>query len=179
MLRPEAVQLLINRIRWLPTEHFAPAAPAERDYAESELSAFLLAWLNGIGGRILNPPHPYALGGTVPSALALHHYAALAGLPVAARQWDEDSAAEAAQDTGTHRAVVFDGRVYGRGVPRALHAPLGRLAVLLGLPLLQAEFALGNARTWIFVGAHGHVDFSAGGEALARALCSAGDREMP
>src|SRR5262245_46526463 len=46
-LRPETIAGLVNRVRYLPTQHFARALPADRTYAEAELCAFLLAWING------------------------------------------------------------------------------------------------------------------------------------
>ena len=62
-LRPESITGLVNRVQYLPTQHFARAQPADRAYAEAELSAFLLAWINGIAGRVINPALPFALGG--------------------------------------------------------------------------------------------------------------------
>lgn len=168
-LRPEAIDLLINRIRWLPTDHFARAGATDREYAAAELSAFLLAWLNGIAGRVLNPPRPYALGGAEPGVMALHHYAALAGLPLDDRCFDDHEASDAPM-AAERRAIVFDGRVYGAALPRTWHQPLAQLASLLGLPLMQAEFARTPGQDWQIVAAHGLVDFAAGGAALLRAL---------
>ena len=65
VLRPESITGLVNRVRHLPTQHFAHANADDRAYATAELGAFLLAWLNGIAGRVLNPARPFALGGGV------------------------------------------------------------------------------------------------------------------
>jgi hypothetical protein len=69
LLRLEAIGGLINRVRYLPNQHFERAQPQERAYAESELSAFVLGWVNGVAGRVINPPLPFDLGGgTFPTA---------------------------------------------------------------------------------------------------------------
>src|SRR4051812_12417673 len=55
VLRLETIAGLVNRVHRLPTDHFAAADAIDRDYATAELHAFVLAWLNGAAGRVLNP----------------------------------------------------------------------------------------------------------------------------
>src|SRR5436305_1548095 len=57
-LHPEMISGLVNRVSYVPTQHFAHALQADRAYAEAELAAFLLAWINGVAGRVINPPLP-------------------------------------------------------------------------------------------------------------------------
>ena len=80
-LRPETITGLVNRVQYLPTQHFARAQPTDRAYAEAELNAFLLAWINGVAGRVINPPLPFALGGGTFQAATVAHLASMAGLP--------------------------------------------------------------------------------------------------
>ena len=83
-LRPETITGLVNRVSYLPTQHFARAESGDRAYAEAELNAFLLAWISGVAGRVINPPLPFALGGGTFALPSLTHFAAMAGLPTRA-----------------------------------------------------------------------------------------------
>jgi hypothetical protein len=170
-LRPETIAGLVNRVSYLPTQHFARALPADRAYAEAELNAFLLAWINGVAGRVINPPLPTALGGGTFPLPTLIHFAAMAGLRSEA--W-RASTVELEGATPplrpTHAAVVFDGRMFGAVLPRALQDGCRRFAALTGVPLLQIEFNQSRERGFRFVNASGAVDFRIGGKPLARDL---------
>lgn len=174
ILRPESIDGLVNRVRYLPTQHFAHADADERAYATAELSAFLLAWLNGISGRVLNPPRPFALGGGVMYPTAVTHAAATAGLP--AGPWrDGTSGHDGAgpRPPITHAVTVLDNRVYGPLLPRRMQDGCVRLSVLLGVPLLQVLLHQAPGSEWRFVDATPLVDFQAGGPSLARDLARA------
>jgi len=170
-LHPQAITGLVNRVVFLPTQHFARALAADRVYAESELSAFLLAWINGVAGRVINPALPFALGGGAFPRPTVMHLASVAGLPTGG--WRADSSHD---DSGTppmsptQAALVFDGRLYGPLLPRHLQDGCRRLAVLLGAPLLQIHLHRSSAQGWRFVDASGAADFRIGGKPLARAL---------
>jgi hypothetical protein len=174
-LRPSTITGIVNRVRYLPTQHFANASPVDRAYATAELSAFLLAWLNGIGGRVINPARPFALGGGALQPIALLHHAATAGLPTAA--WTGSTMPIQSQVPApiipTHVATVLDGRVFGRLMPRDLQDGCRRLAVLTGIPLLQVQLHESLDEGWRFVGATGTVDFRLGGRPLAAAIAKA------
>ena len=173
-LHPEAITGLVNRVEYLPTQHFARAQAADRAYAESELSAFLLAWINGVAGRVINPPLPFALGGGAFPLPTVVHLASVAGLPTGG--WRADASRD---DSGTppmsptHATLVFDGRLYGALLPRQLRDGCRRLAVLLGAPLLQIHLHRSSGHGWRFVDASGAADFRIGGKPLARALAQA------
>jgi hypothetical protein len=170
-LRLEAISGLVNRVRYLPTQHFERAAPAERAYAESELSAFVLAWIHGVPGRIINPPLPFDLGrGTFVRPTLLHH-AAMAGLPTGG--WlakSDEPAREMPAARATHTVVVLDGRLFGPLLPRRLQDGCRGLASLLGTPLLQVDLQHSALNDWRFLGATGIADFRIGGKALVQAL---------
>jgi hypothetical protein len=69
-----------------------------------------------------------------------------------------------------HAVVVFDGRLFGPILPRALQDGCRRLSVLLGAPLLQVVLQQRAGDGWRFVNASGAVDFWIGGKPLAAAL---------
>jgi hypothetical protein len=171
LLRPEAISGLINRVRYLPTQHFERAQPRERVYAESELSAFVLGWINGVAGRVINPPLPFDLGGGTFPPPTLLQLAAMAGLPTGGWRASADEAECAASlVAATHAVIVFDGRVFGPLVPRAVQDGCRGLASLLGTPLLQVELQQTASEPWRFVSATGMVDFRIGGRPLVKAL---------
>lgn len=180
-LHPETIAGLINRVQYLPTRHFASAAPADRAYAMAELSAFMLAWLNSVAGRVINPPLPFALGGGTFPLPTVRHLASMAGLP--ALTWRSSTSPSGndgndrnhvtAVDTPTHAVVVFDGRVFGPILPRPIQDGCRRLASLLGVPMLQVLFHQSHDNGWRFVHAHGAVDFRIGGRPLAAAIAQA------
>jgi hypothetical protein len=174
ILRPDAITGLVNRVRYLPTQHFARAQSTDRAYAEAELSAFLLAWINGVAGRVINPPLPFALGGGTFPMPTVVHLAAMAGLPTqpwrATAAGDDDSRFPMSP---THAVLTFDGRLFGPLLPRHLQDGCRRLALLLDAPLLQVELHQSSERGWQFVNASGAVDFRIGGNPLARDLARA------
>ena len=171
LLRPESIGGLINRARYLPTQHFERAEPRERAYAESELSAFVLGWINGVAGRVINPPLPFDLGGGTFPPPTLLQLAAIAGLPTGGWRASTDE-----EDSGmllvapTHTVIVFDGRLFGPLLPRALQDGCRGLASLLGTPLLQVELRQATDNTWRLVNATGIADFRIGGQPLVKAL---------
>jgi hypothetical protein len=192
LLRPERITGLVNRVQYLPTQHFAAAQPDDRAYAEAELSAFLLAWINGIAGRVVNPPLPFALGGATFQMPTVMQLASMAGLPT--RPWrasassvDGVAATVSPMQTvpptytvsstqtlpPTHGALVFDGRLFGPLLPRDLQDGCRRLAALLGAPLLQVMLHHSPEHGWRFVNVSGAVDFRVGGRPLAAALAAA------
>jgi hypothetical protein len=178
VLRPEAITGLVNRVQFLPTQHFAAAAAADRAYATEELAAFMLAWLDGIAGRVINPPLPAALGGGAFPEVVITHSAAMAGLPT--RPWRRTDRAdiETVNDpnrplSSTYGVVALDGRLFGPLIPRRLQDGCRRLAVLLGVPLLQVLFQHSTEAGWWFAGATGFADFRLGGEPLAAAIARA------
>jgi len=175
VLRSEAITGLVNRVHVLPTQHFAAADAVDRAYATEELGAFMLAWLDGVAGRVINPPLPAALGGGAFPDVVITHSAAMAGLPT--RPWRRaDTSADDDRSllpSPTHAAVVLDGRLFGPLIPRRLQDGCGRLAALLGVPLLQVLLHHSREAGWWFVGATGFADFRLGGQPLAAAIARA------
>jgi hypothetical protein len=175
VLRAEAITGLVNRVQYLPTHHFATADPMDRAYATEELGAFMLAWLDGVAGRVINPPLPGALGGGAFPDVVVAHSAAAAGLPTLPwRRTDVATDGEHQASTSpTHASIVLDGRLFGPPIPEHIEAGCHRLAALLGAPLLQVLLHQSSDSEWRFVGVAGLADFRIGGEPLAAAMASA------
>jgi hypothetical protein len=174
-LQLERISGLVNRVRFLPTSHFATADAVDRAYATAELNAFMLGWLNGVAGRVLNPARPFDLGGGMIDRTTVIHFAATAGLPTetwcaSSTRHDDDAASWL---TTTHAPVVFDGRLFGPIMPHSVQDGCRRLAALLGVPLLQVLLHHSDERGWLLVDAVGHVDFRFGGQPLAAAIAGA------
>jgi hypothetical protein len=175
VLRAELTTGLINRVQYLPTQHFATAEAEDRAYATEELRAFILAWLDGIAGRVINPSTPFALDGSAFQPAMVAHLAAMAGLRTmpwragTTQGWDDLIPGPEA----THIAVVFDGRLFGPPLPRHKQEGCRRLAALLGVPLLQISFHQSFETGWRFLAASGAVDFRIGGQPLATAVAEA------
>lgn len=173
-VRADSITGLVNRFRYLPSDHFAAATPDDRRYATDELHAFMLAWLDAVPGLVVNRAHPGALGGDSFGPLLLHQQAAAVGLPIAGTlRSSRAHAVTEASPPAVRSAIVFGHRVFGPVLPRPIQDGCRRLAVALGVPLLQVDFAREPAGGLSFAGASGSVDFRIGGRALASAMASA------
>lgn len=165
VIRSETIATLINRVQYLPTQHFAGASTADRLYATAELHAFMLAWLNSAGGRVFNPPRPLDLAGGTFDPGSLLCLAEMAGLPTVT--WRAASAEPGTADPPvllpTHTVVVFDARVFGPRLPEPLQEGCRRLGALLGVPLLEIGLHRSAETSWMFATASGLVDFRRAG----------------
>ena len=170
-LRVSAVQGIINRITAAPTVHFARAEHAEREYAATELHAFLLGWLASLECPLLNSPAPESLAGPSHSRLVALHFAALAGL-YGRRATVAADAPQPPMHTATGNVAihfVLDGQVIGPLLPAATRDALILFARLWGARLVQIETVHDGGR-YEFVSATSVVDFRAGGGALVHAI---------
>jgi len=181
-----AMSLLVNRFRAVPETHLARCAPEERDYVRSEWTALLASLLACCGGPVLNPPCSDAPGGYPPGEIESLHYAALCGLPVAPRRITEDSEFWAAAEPVPLSSHLVVGDAVLPDLPAALADGARRLARVLGLPLMQIDFAADADGAAQFDGCSGDVEFRhAPGPALVEALRriaaadSAATEEMP
>lgn len=173
-LRMSAVQGVINRVRAVPTAHLHAADAAERDYAASELHAFLLGWLASFDCAMLNAPAPESLSGPSPSRLSALHFAAIAGLSRRRTQVNtkEPQPLEQTPMRGTVVHFVLDGQVIGPLLPAPMRDAMIAFARLWGSRLVQVETVADDGRNE-FATATSLVDFPAGGDALVRAIARA------
>ena len=170
-LRTSEVRGIVNRLTAVPTAHLDGAAPAERDYAATELHAFLLGWMGSLDCPLLNPPAPENLAGPLHSPLSALHFAALSGLPCRCASVTADAPGPPPPAVAGRpvRHFVLDGQVIGPPLPAALRDAMIMFARLWGARLVQIETICQGGRHE-FVSASSVVDFHAGGDALVRAI---------
>jgi hypothetical protein len=157
-------------------------APEDRDYVAAEVSAFLVAWLTSLRGRVLNPPTPLCLSGPHLRDAQWRRDAALAGLPVAATRRTEScrpgdvfgtTDAVLPPSSAVEVAVVGGSCVAAGSVPPGIHRGVEALAARTGAGLLSARLLPGvSGAPWWFDGARAGVDLTAAGvpESLERCL---------
>ncbi len=165
------VSLLVNRLYAIPETHLEHCAPEEQAYVQAEWTAFFTSFLSCCGGPVLNPPAGDNLGGYPLNELECLHYAGICGLPVAplimtnhADSWVE-----------TEARVLSSHLVIGECVlpelPESAAQGARRLAHVLGLPLLQVDFAFDPEGHHVFRGCSSQVEFRhAPGSELVAAL---------
>jgi hypothetical protein len=163
--------VVFNRLTAIEPRLLENASSANQEYARIEAFALLLSWLAGFGRRVLNPPSPSGLSGSVHRPLIWQQQAVRAGL----------RGADLAATTSTRRFPPSLGAVprpdidrisdpyaqlYGNNfmwyskplpnrrtsvlvigdrvigeVPEGLAPPCRRLAKLSGVSLLRIDFA--------------------------------------
>ena len=72
--------VIFNRLSFVDAPQFAAAAPADREYARTELFALVLSWLADPGCPVINAPSPTGLAGGAHRLAVWHRLAARAGL---------------------------------------------------------------------------------------------------
>ena len=173
-LRMSAVRGMVNRVTTVPTAHLHAADAGERDYAASELHAFLLGWLASFDCPMLNAPSPESLSGPSHSQLSALHFAAIAGLGCR-RTNITAKAPQPPEHTPMPLLMahfVLDGQVIGPLLPTATRDAMIAFAGLWGARLVQIQTVPDGGSTE-FVRATSLVDFPAGGDTLVRAIARA------
>ena len=164
---------VINRFGEMPTAHLARAEKAERDYAATELHAFLLGWLASIECPVLNPSSPEWLGGSWHSPMAAAEIAAQVGLACFPDPLSSDAPPPPENLTiPTDPHFVCNGRLLGPVVDSRLRDALIGFAHAWGAPLVQIEMQK-RPEGPAFARASSFVDFPRGGTALTRAIAQA------
>ena len=148
VLDPTSVDAVVNRLCWLGAEAFAGASDRDRDYATNELFALGLAWLESLGGRVVNRPAGNGLAGSWRRTAEWRTLARTVGLPIVAYDSDDPEAEQLTFDPTDRVVLVLDGEVIDRGsgsgsglLPPALGDGLVRLQRAAGLDLLEARLS--------------------------------------
>jgi hypothetical protein len=76
------VGALLNRISQVDPPQFIRSELRNRVYAQSEFFSLLLSWLESMGSRVVNRPHPGNIAGTTASALENYLWLSRNGEPV-------------------------------------------------------------------------------------------------
>ena len=175
-----APRAVLSRMHTFPTDHLPPSEDAE--YARTELFAFYLSWLHGLGCPVLDRATPQGLCGRWRHLTEWLWLAGRAGLPTPDYRWtSEDSAAPPPARIEMPGRTVVRAYLIGETVllppeveavlgplPEAIRegcVRLGRAAShqLLGIDLLPE---IG----WAFAGADPYPDFRPVGEPALDAL---------
>ena len=167
------VQGVLNRVNYLPVEHFRFAEVEDRAYAGLEQQAIYLSWSHALPGVVINRPEPRGLCGEVRSPAEWTWLALQAGLPVLPFRQGDEQALEYPPYNTTSQLLVFDGRICGapiQWVNEDLRNSIKQLAELSGLRLMGLGFVLSPAGEPLFVSATALPDLQLGGEVFLDAL---------
>jgi len=166
----------INRLH-APSPRIAQqAVDSDREYAQSELQAFYLSWLNGLPGVVINRPTPVGLCGAWYHASEWASRASRAGLRITRhRQSGHDNPDQSYQrplphGIAKHTVIAFRGEVFGREVSRPIADACVRLASSAKAELLGVDMYLDVDGQWTFAHASTSPDLSLGGAPLLMRL---------
>ena len=127
-------------------------------------------WINGVAGRVINPPLPFALGGGTFPMPTLMHLAAMAGLPTGRGAPAPGDDGETPMSTDARGASSSTAGCSGRSCRDTCRTAAAGSPRCSGAPLLQVDLHHSSERGWQFVDASGAADFRIGGRPLATAL---------
>ncbi len=166
---------VLNRLPGPPREIIDRFAPADRDYALQEMTAFYLSWLNSLPCPILNRPTPQGLSGRWFHNSELVLLAHQSGLATSIyRQSAKDPVEDgykplAPPEARIERVVVLDGEVFGAQPPAQVQDACCQFSKLCRTPLLGVDFFI-DSGTWIFSHATPLPDYQVGGSRLLQRL---------
>jgi hypothetical protein len=168
----------INRLLF-PAPGLEQQAGSDREYAQAELQALYLSWLQGLPGVMINRPATVGLCGPWYHPSEWVCRASRAGLraPVY-RQGTSDAtevgyASLAPKAATTTNVIAFRGQVYGQPVPEAVARSCARLAQEARTEILGIEMYANHNEELTFASATPCPDLSIGGMALLRSLADA------
>lgn len=81
-IQSQNLGVVLNRLRYLSIRRFSSSREIDRDYANAEMSSFLLSWLAAMPCPVVNPPSSIWLAGSAWHPFSLQTMAAEAGLDV-------------------------------------------------------------------------------------------------
>jgi len=173
------IEGVLNRLLMPPPELISQATPADRDYAQQELTALYLSWLHGLSCPVLNRPTPQGLAGRWrhASEWALAAHQAGFGVPVYEQTEsdpaDHGYASLVPLDAPVTRVISLCGGVFGAEVPTFVRRSCLELAEICGTRLLGIDLLPALRGKWSFAAATPLPDLQIGGPALIHALARA------
>lgn len=169
----------LNRLLAAPLDAAMLAQPADREYAQQEIAAFFMSWLEALPGPVLNRPTAQGLSGAWRHPSEWMVLAAEAGLPTAQYVLSSRPGASSAPAFPADSAIVADDDVIGPSLDPALREGCRRLAALARTPLLGVDFGYDATGQRVFVGATPQPELRRGGalllDVLARVLAAESD----
>lgn len=171
-----SIQGVLNRLFVIPTRHIAHAQDIDRQYAEQELSALFLSWLNGLPGHMFNRPSPQGLSGAWRHRAEWMWLAGQVGLPALPyRQSDiapEAPFTEIPLSDEHCLLITFKGKCFGPSAPAFIQEKCLQLAQLSKTAILGLEFDLSSGK-WLLCDITPMADLRVGGARLLDELTSA------
>lgn len=167
---------VLNRLPGPPWEIINRFAPADRDYALQEMTAFYLSWLNSLSCPMLNRPTPQGLSGRWFHASELVLLAHQAGLATPTYRQSGGDGADAGYkplappQARIERVIVLGDEVFGAQPPADVREGCCKLAKLCRTPLLGIDFYATASHPWTISHATPLPDFQAGGTRLLQRL---------
>ncbi len=137
---------VLNRMSGPPSNQVELAVAADREYSQSELTAFYLSWLHALDCPVMNRPTPQGLCGRWAHQSEWITMAVEAGLPVIPyRQTANDSplagySSLVSQNDGKVSVIVIGSRVFGYQIPGNLQLGCTRLAEIAKLEVMGIDF---------------------------------------
>jgi len=145
-VQTEKLTGVLVRLPFVLKEELSNLAAEDREYAASEMTAFLLSWLMGLACPVLNRPTPMCLAGPAWRPEKWVQAAASLGVPVRGlcRKTGADAASignhTGATDSPTVRVTIIGSRVIG-DCPVAVARCALAIAKGAGADLLELEFS--------------------------------------
>lgn len=163
---------VLNRLSAPSHDLIAYANSADREYANCELQAFYLSWLNSLTGVIMNRPSPLGLSGGWRHTSEWAVRASRAGLRVAPyRQGARDAVDRGyfsltPEGTVPSTVIVLRDRVFGAVMPDAINAACIRMARAENMDLFGVDLYADADGKWMFGHANPTPNLVIGGEPL-------------
>lgn len=164
IIRSEDLTGVLNRLVEPPAAAWRYAAAVERDYATTEMYAFVISALTGLRCPVRNRPTPGCLAGPMPHPIVLYAAARTAGMTCPDLRWTADgpdsgpelsgaALAQAGPSGRVRQVLMLDCHVLTPAVPSAVADACRRLCRAVGAAdaLVGVDFAVRNDR-WVFAG---------------------------
>jgi hypothetical protein len=168
---------VLNRLMTPPHDLAEHAVPGDREYAQQEMMAFHLSWLNALRVPVLNRPTPQGLPGRWFHASELVMLAHRAGLQAPAyRQSGDDVepgygyASLAPIGARMVQIIVLDDDAFGAALPQDVRDGCVRFAKLAETRLVGVDLYHSPDRGWTFAHATPMPALQLGGDSLLRGL---------
>jgi len=163
---------VLNRLSAPAADLIAHSTPGDREYANSELQAFYLSWLNSLSGVVINRPSPMGLSGGWRHMSEWAIRAVRAGLHTAPYRQSARDAADRGYlpltpDTVRPVSViVLRDRVFGAVLPEPIRAGCIRMARAENVELFGIDLYQAADGEWMFGYATPTPNLPIGGEPL-------------
>jgi hypothetical protein len=175
-----AIRGVVNRLIAPPQQILNCVAPADRDYALQEMTAFHLSWIHALRCPVLNRPTPQGLAGRWFHGSEAAIMANAAGFATPAYKQSDTDGAEAGYgslappDAALSQVVVLDDEVFGANLPPRVRDQCTSFARLSQTRLLGIDLFRTPESDWTFACATPLPNLPLGGppllEKLARTL---------